>query len=127
MVSYVSLSIPFPHEFNTACVGLQLGFVANLAKESKYAKSPSSEGAHPRQRMVRLGKEVASLNNDLPLNPSSSVFVRVDEQNMTLWQALITGQHLHPLLLHLAAILCIRVALKQVLLHLAASLSIQLL
>lgn len=69
----------------------QLGFLANMAKESKYSKAAGSEGAQPRQRMVRLGKEVASLNNDLPLNPSSSVFVRVDEQNMTLWQALITG------------------------------------
>ncbi len=28
---------------------------------------------------------------DLPLNYSSSVFVRVDEENLTLWRALITG------------------------------------
>ncbi|CAL8462440.1 g1973 [Coccomyxa elongata] len=72
---------------------MQLGFTANLATEKnhKYAKAAGSEGAQPRPRMVRVGKEVAGLNMDLPLNPSSSVFVRIDEQNMTLWQALITG------------------------------------
>lgn len=72
---------------------VQLGFTASLATEKnhKYAKAAGSEGAQPRPRMVRVGKEVAGLNMDLPLNPSSSVFVRVDEQNMTLWQALITG------------------------------------
>lgn len=50
------------------------------------------EGARPRPRTVRLGKEIASLNSDLPLAPTSSVFVRVDEQNVTLWRALITGE-----------------------------------
>lgn len=72
---------------------MQLGFTANLATEKnhKYSKAAGSEGAQPRPRMVRVGKEVAGLNMDLPLNPSSSVFVRIDEQNMTLWQALITG------------------------------------
>jgi hypothetical protein len=73
--------------------GAQLAFVADLGMESKYKRQAQSEGAQPRQRMVRLAKEVASLNMDLPLNPSSSVFVRIDEQNMTLWQALITGDN----------------------------------
>ena len=50
------------------------------------------EGARPRPRTVRLGKEIAGLNSDLPLTPTSSVFVRVDEQNVTLWRALITGE-----------------------------------
>lgn len=77
------------------CVhALQLGFVADLGVERnhKYARLASAEGTQPRPRLVRVGKEVASLNVDLPLNPSSSVFVRVDEQNMTLWQAVITGE-----------------------------------
>lgn len=77
---------------------MQLGFVADLGadRNHKYGKYAAAEQAQPRPRLVRLGKEVASLNVDLPLNPSSSVFARVDEQNMTLWQALITGAHAHP-------------------------------
>ena len=50
------------------------------------------EGARPRPRTVRLGKDIAGLNSDLPLTPTSSVFVRVDEQNVSLWRALITGE-----------------------------------
>lgn len=78
------------------CCALQLGFVTDLGVERNhtYASSASAEGTQPRPRLVRVGKEVASLNVDLPLNPSSSVFVRVDEQNMTLWQAVIIGKHL---------------------------------
>ena len=77
---------------------VQLGFVADLGadRNHKYGKYAAAEQAQPRPRLVRLGKEVASLNVDLPLNPSSSVFARVDEQNMTLWQALITGAHAYP-------------------------------
>ena len=69
----------------------QLAFVEGLAGRSHYHASASREGAAPRPRTVRIAKEVGSLGTDLPLNPSSSVFLRVDEQNMVLWQALITG------------------------------------
>ena len=34
---------------------------------------------------------MAGLQQLLPLNQCSSVFVRVDENNVTLWRALITG------------------------------------
>ena len=69
----------------------QLGFLEGIASDHKYREKPRTEGAQPRPRTVRLGKEIASLSADLPLSPTSSVFVRVDEQNATLWRALITG------------------------------------
>jgi len=71
---------------------VQLGFLEGISADHKYKEKLKLEGAQPRQRTVRLGKEIAGLNNDLPLNPTSSVFVRVDEQNVTLWRALITGE-----------------------------------
>ena len=70
----------------------QLGFLEGIADDHKYKSKARTEGATPRSRTVRLGKEIAGLNSDLPLNPTSSVFVRVDEQNVTLWRALITGE-----------------------------------
>ena len=73
---------------------VQLGFLEGIASDHKHREKPRMEGAHPRPRTVRLGKEIASLPTDLPLSPTSSVFVRVDEQNVTLWRALITGSSL---------------------------------
>ena len=70
----------------------QLGFLEGIAADHKYRERVKVEGARPRARTVRLGKEIAGLNSDLPLAPASSVFVRVDEQNTTLWRALITGE-----------------------------------
>ena len=74
----------------------QLGFIEGIAGDHKYKERANQEGARPRPRTVRLGKEIAGLNNDLPLAPASSVFVRVDEQNATLWRALITGDFRSP-------------------------------
>ena len=74
----------------------QLGFLEGIASDHKYREKPRAEGARPRPRTVRLGKEIAGLSADLPLSPTSSVFVRVDEQNATLWRALITGSSLGP-------------------------------
>ncbi len=70
---------------------MQLGFLEGISSDHKHKERVKAEGAQPRPRTVRLGKEIAGLNNDLPLNPTSSVFVRVDEQNCSLWRALITG------------------------------------
>ena len=42
--------------------------------------------------MQRLAKELTALSNDLPVNRSSSVFVRADEDQLECWQMLITGQ-----------------------------------
>ena len=74
----------------------QLGFLEGITIDHKYREKTRAEGAQPRPRTVRLGKEIASLSADLPLSPTSSVFVRVDEQNATLWRALITGSSLDP-------------------------------
>ena len=74
----------------------QLGFLEGIASDHKYREKLRAEGAQPRPRTVRLGKEIASLTNDLPLSPTSSVFVRVDEQSATLWRTLITGSSLGP-------------------------------
>ena len=42
----------------------------------QYERALATEGAHPRQRMVKVGKELAGLAADLPLDARSSVFVR---------------------------------------------------
>ncbi len=78
--------------FDCLAAAAQLAFAEGLGARSHYQGAAAREGAQPRARLVRVGKEVASLGTDLPLNPSSSVFIRVDEQNMVLWQALITGR-----------------------------------
>lgn len=54
-------------------------------------KDSSAEGSFPKDRLVRLGREIAGLSSLLPLNPSSSVFVRIDEEKQTLWTAMIIG------------------------------------
>jgi len=69
----------------------QMDTWSQLASNHLFRSSSAAEGVRPRPRMVRVGKELASLTVDLPLNYSSSVFVRVDEENLTLWRALITG------------------------------------
>jgi baculoviral IAP repeat-containing protein 6 len=51
-----------------------------------------SAGDPPAAKQVRrVAKESAGLAALLPLTPSSSVFVRVDERSTSLWRALITG------------------------------------
>lgn len=70
---------------------LQMDTWNGLSAGHLYEKSAAKESAHPRSRIHRVAKEVASLVADLPLSFSSSVFVRVDEQKATLWRALITG------------------------------------
>lgn len=69
----------------------QVDMVTGLAANHLYKKQADSEAVAPRPRMVRVGKELASLMATLPLNHSSSVFVRVDEGNLVLWRAMITG------------------------------------
>ena len=50
-----------------------------------------AEGSQQRARTMRCMREFCSLGSDLPCNPCSSVFVRADQRNITLWRALITG------------------------------------
>jgi len=44
-----------------------------------------------KERIMRLAQETGTLTNSLPLNDSSSVFVRVDEDRIDTMSALITG------------------------------------
>lgn len=63
----------------------------NVAASHCFQDMAKAEGAVPRARQARVGKELAGMAADLPLNASSSVFLRVDEKHMMLWKALITG------------------------------------
>ena len=45
----------------------------------------------PSAKTLRIAQELSSLSSSLPLNLSSAVFVRSDEDNVVLMQALITG------------------------------------
>lgn len=71
--------------------GLQVDFVSDISKDHAYANDLKKEAAFPKERVVRLGREISALNSLLPVNPSSSIFVRIDEQNLMLWKALIIG------------------------------------
>src|SRR5690348_13720276 len=53
-----------------------------------YSKSSSDQR---REKILRLAQEQGSLVNSLPLNLSSSVFVRVDEERVDMMQCMITG------------------------------------
>ena len=64
---------------------------ANVAASHCYKDKVRAEGAVPRARQARVGKELAGMAADLPLNMSSSVYLRVDQKHMMLWKALITG------------------------------------
>ncbi|KAK9806493.1 hypothetical protein WJX73_002810 [Symbiochloris irregularis] len=70
---------------------LQLDQMPGIEEAHHFKKQAKDEGVAPRERVVRCGKEMAGLATDLPCSPSSSVFVRVDQRNVVLWRALITG------------------------------------
>ncbi|KAK9830590.1 hypothetical protein WJX81_002568 [Elliptochloris bilobata] len=69
---------------------LLVDMVAGMC-DHQYERSLATEGVHSRLRMVKVGKELAGLAADLPLDARSSVFVRVSEEQVVLWKALITG------------------------------------
>ncbi|CAD7702080.1 unnamed protein product [Ostreobium quekettii] len=71
--------------------GMQLDFVEDLEAHNSFGPDSVRELAYPKERMVRLSRELSGLRSLLPCTASSSVFVRVDEQKLNLWQALITG------------------------------------
>lgn len=56
-----------------------------------FAGESLRESLSPKERMVRLAREMAGLQSLLPVNRSSSILVRVDENKLTLWRALIFG------------------------------------
>ena len=70
---------------------VQVDLSTNVAASHHYKDKAGIEGAAPRARQARVGKELVGMAADLPLNASSSVFLRVDEKHMMLWKALITG------------------------------------
>ncbi|GMH42387.1 hypothetical protein BSKO_10306 [Bryopsis sp. KO-2023] len=69
----------------------QVELVPNLENGHLFSSQASREASFPKERMVRLGRELAGLQSLLPVNHSSSILVRVDEQKLTLWRALIFG------------------------------------
>eukprot|EP00928_Gymnodinium_smaydae_P011307 TRINITY_DN14189_c2_g4_i2.p1 TRINITY_DN14189_c2_g4~~TRINITY_DN14189_c2_g4_i2.p1 ORF type:complete len:1011 (+),score=171.29 TRINITY_DN14189_c2_g4_i2:45-3035(+) len=64
---------------------------ADFGTEHAFANEVAQEHSQPQARTLRLAKELAGIVSLLPLSPSSSVFVRVDEGRQQLWRVLITG------------------------------------
>lgn len=85
-------SISSDREYCELLQPMQVEYMPDLkAVNHSYAHFASVESVQPKARMSRLAKEIAGLQQLLPLNECSSVFVRVDEENVTLWRTLITG------------------------------------
>jgi len=70
---------------------LQVGTSPDVGSRHHYSSAATSDNSYLKARAVRVAREVAGLERMLPLNRSSSVFVRVDEANCFMWRALITG------------------------------------
>jgi baculoviral IAP repeat-containing protein 6 len=63
-----------------------------VAQGHKYLEQARREAAGAqRARALRVAREVSGLERDLPLSASSTVFVRMDEDRIFLWRAMITG------------------------------------
>lgn len=71
----------------------QVDAVAGLTAGHHFLSGLRTDSGGTRPRSVRLAKEVASLDSLLPMNESSSVFVRVDEQQVgtAFWGAGAAG------------------------------------
>ncbi len=94
IISIITLIFTFKIIINGCLMILQVDLADNVAGGHCYKDKAGQEGAAPRSRQARVGKELAGMAADLPLNVSSSVFLRVDEKQMMLWKALITGTKL---------------------------------
>ena len=70
---------------------MQVGTSPDVGSRHHYSSAATSDNSYLKARAVRVAREVAGLERMLPLNRSSSVFVRVDEANCFMWRALITG------------------------------------
>lgn len=88
------ITLIFNFIINGCLMILQVDLADSVAGGHCYKDKAGQEGAAPRSRQARVGKELAGMAADLPLNVSSSVFLRVDEKQMMLWKALITGTQL---------------------------------
>ena len=91
MIIVITLFLKFNIIIDGCLMILQVDLADNVAGGHCYKDKAGQEGAAPRSRQARVGKELAGMAADLPLNVSSSVFLRVDEKQMMLWKALITG------------------------------------
>jgi len=60
-------------------------------EHNHYGQKAFTESAVPQRRTVRIAKELSGMFNSLPLEISSSVFIRYDQSKNQLWKALITG------------------------------------
>ena len=67
----------------------KIKFKIPFCYESRVQSATST--THKATRARRLAQEVATLATSLPLSPSSSVFVRCDEERLDVMKVLITG------------------------------------
>jgi baculoviral IAP repeat-containing protein 6 len=70
---------------------LQFDIVNIDVKGHHYNSQMVKGGAVSKEKVLRLAQEQGSISTSLPLNFSSSVFVRIDEQHMDVMKVLITG------------------------------------
>ena len=72
---------------------MQVDTCEGLAADHHYRSNAQSEGSAQSSRVRRVSREFCGLNTDLPCEPASSIFVRADSTKITLWKALIVGEH----------------------------------
>ena len=54
-----------------------------------FAQNANTENSAPPARRLRLAKEIAGLNNMLPVNRASTIVVRVDAARQQLWRIIV--------------------------------------
>lgn len=70
----------------------KLAVISGVSASHSYKEMSEREPTAPsRTRARRVASELASMESDLPVTSSSSVFVVADEQQTVLWKAIITG------------------------------------
>lgn len=63
----------------------------NTQTHAQKQASKQKSGAGGRARAVRISQEVSTLATSLPVQPDSSIFLRVDEDRFDVMRAMITG------------------------------------
>ena len=76
-------------QYCAALRGLAFDQASLGASHAFHGESVRDVAAGP--HLTRVAREVAGLGSTLPLSPSSSAFVRVDERSAVLWSVVITG------------------------------------
>jgi len=75
-----------PFQFGTYSMKKQEG-----GYNHHYHNFLKDNAVHSKDKLLRLAQEASALSSSLPLTPSSSVFLNVDEERLDLMQCLITG------------------------------------